>query len=225
MKGLYDIIGFLPEFMQGPILTFMLIVMGYTVAKLLAAVIISCLPRRADIEGFDAMAMPNRWPRMTFWGVWLVFIVLGFNQLPWLAAAIDKLHIQPSNFSVQFIAVLGAVLLAMADPWMRQVCETVKVSYESGALAKISAGLQISRFRIIYGCLFFASFVLFTLLSDFSLRLIAIIRTALFGVAFGKVVKAFTTSLLGHKSADQNVVHNIIFYFIALIFIISALDV
>jgi len=224
MTGLYDIIDFLPEFMQGPPLTFILIFIGYVTAKLLAAVVSSsCLPRRADIEGRETMAMPNRWPRIAFWGVWLVFIVLGFNQSPRLAVAINKLNIQALNLSVQLIAVLGAVLLITIDPWVPQFLNGLKASYKTGFLAKVNIITGNRLFLISSGFIVLSLFLFENLFNNLTEKIVVTFIHIVSAMLLAKVFQHFILSLQNVQFNKQSWPQQFMVYYVVSVFIMSAL--
>ena len=72
MRHLYEAIDFLPMMMQPPIVALIVILVGYFLSKVFAAIVHAAIPKNTTEEESDILPLDARVTRTCFWGSWLM---------------------------------------------------------------------------------------------------------------------------------------------------------
>ena len=87
--------------MQPPIVALIVILVGYFLSKIFAAIVHAVIPTNTTVEESEFLALDARVTRTCFWGSWLICILIGFNQLPLLSSAMSKWQIDIAKLPIQ----------------------------------------------------------------------------------------------------------------------------
>ena len=120
MRHLYEAVGFLPMMMQPPIVALIVILLGYLLSKIFAAIVHAVIPTYPTVEKSELLSLDVRVTRTCFWGSWLICILIGFNQLPLLSSAMSKWQIDTAKIPIQTMVVAGTILLLTLEKWLIQ---------------------------------------------------------------------------------------------------------
>ena len=123
MSFLYEQINFLPEAVQPSIVMFLLIIVGYFISKIGAALI--------------AKVMTKGFTKASFWILWLGFILLGYAQIPILNSALRKWTLVSANITSQIIIIILAVLLFTQESFIDKIRDAVTHAFKRKSPIKI----------------------------------------------------------------------------------------
>ncbi len=150
-------------------------------------------------------------------------MVLGYLQFSSFVTAIDKLYFKTSNFSVQLIAVLGAILLITVDPWVQQFLNGLKESYKTGFLAKVNI-ITGNRLFLISSGFIVLSLVLFeNLFNNLTEKIVVTFLHIMSAIILAKAFQHFILSLLNVQFNKQSWPQRFIVYYVVSVFMMSAL--
>ncbi|MEP3891279.1 MAG: hypothetical protein ABJN69_12540 [Hellea sp.] len=228
MGFLYDAFDYLPEFAQRPVIALLCIIVGYFLSKIFAALLSGILPTK---EGLDTaikqenfLSLRRRMVRSCFWVSWLGFIILGFNQLPLLSSAIKLWLIEPQNFTIQFLILLGGGLLLAMDETIQSLHSALSRFFRYKPRPKLNKVFQFI-LRIFW--------IPLALLGGWALndpqatgiKIIATLLVLLLGYLLGNVIKTTAASLMGLKTVASHLVPKFLFYCVGVTFFMTAIGI
>ena len=134
MEQLSAYLGFLPAWAIGPVIALITIVIGYFVAKIVAAAIAGAinrtgLGRKAQTTGGN---IGKSLSKAVFWVLWLVFILMGLSQFPLLSDQLGFLNGMMENifnYLPQF--AIGGFVLGVGILLSRVVKEALTSTLEA----------------------------------------------------------------------------------------------
>jgi len=225
MRHLYEAIDFLPMMMQPPIVALIVILVGYFLSKVFAAIVHAAIPKNTTEEKSNILPLDVRVTRTCFWGSWLICILIGFNQLPLLSSVMSKWQIGTAKLPMQTMVIAGAILLLTLEKWLVQPLEKFEDLIKSIKRPKIhkAFGYIIIRFSWV----FIAVISGFALSSPrtFSLKVAASFLMIVLGFFLGKVVKTTFSSVIGIQDNTHNFLPKILFYFVFVTFLVTSLEI
>ena len=134
MEQLSAYLGFLPAWAIGPVIAVITIVIGYFIAKIVAAVVAGAinrtgLGRKAQTTGGN---IGKSLSKAVFWVLWLVFILMGLSQFPLLSDQLGFLNGMMENifnYLPQF--AIGGFVLGVGILLSRVVKEALTSTLEA----------------------------------------------------------------------------------------------
>ena len=225
MRHLYEAIDFLPMMMQPPIVALIVILVGYFLSKVFAAIVHAAIPTNTTVEESDILPLGARVTRTCFWGSWLICILIGFNQLPLLSSAMSKWEIGTAKLPIQTMVIAGAILLLTFEKWLVQPFEKFAGLIKSIKRPKIHKAFD--DILIHFSWIFIAVISGFALNSPrtFSLKVAASCLMIVLGFFLGKVVKTTFSSVIGIQDNTHNFLPKILFYFVFVTFLVTSREV
>jgi len=124
MDALYDQLGFLPETMQASIVALLIIIIGYFLSKILAAIVSSIIPAKPTFNekiAEDNLPLRTRVVRACFWVSWLIFIVIGLNELPSIDVSLPQPPSSPEEWTHLVLVIFYAYLLLLSEKYFAQI--------------------------------------------------------------------------------------------------------
>jgi len=213
MEFLYTIVDYLPPRLQGSVVGLLLIVLGYFISKIIAA-----LSFRA-IKRFRSIAENSRVTRLLFWSSWLAFIILAYAQMP-LIVGTKPLRPMSITYLVLIFITFSALLLleAQIKSALTSVYDLIKI-LNFGGLNKL-----LRLFLIYFGWIFFVFLASLTpsSISKIGLKTLATVFITGLGFFLAKIVKETINSFVKQDSKPQPFIVKISFYIPVAIFFISA---
>ena len=225
MRYLYEVIDFLPLIIRPPIVALIVILIGYVLSKVFAAIVHAAIPKSTKAEESDILPIDARVTRTCFWGSWLIFILIGFNQLPLLSSAMGKWQIATANLPIQIMVIIGAILLLTFEKSLIQFFEKFLGLIQSIKRPKIQKAFGDVLIRLSW--FFIAVISGFALDSprSFSLKVVGFFLVIALGFFLGKVVKSTFSSAIGMQDNTHIVLPQILFYFVFVTFLVTSIEV
>ena len=228
VKFLYDTFDYLPEVTQQPIIALLVILVGYFLSKIFAALLSAIIPEK---EGLDAPitqgSVPSRRGRIIlscFWVSWLVFFIVGFIQLPLLSSAIKLWVIELANLGVQFLIILGGGLLLVMDKTVARLNELIRNFFRYISLPKPN-GVVRFMLRALWIPLVVIGGSALNDPQTVGLKVSATLVVLLLGYLLGNVVKVAAASLLGLYATASHLVPKFFFYCVCVTFFMTAISI
>ncbi|MDB2439751.1 mechanosensitive ion channel [Hellea sp.] len=116
MDQLSDHLGFLPDWAVGPIIALLIIIIGYFISKIAAAVVAGGINRtgigkKAKTTGGN---IGKSLSKAVFWVLWLIFILMGLSQFPVISNELTFLNGMMDNiFNYLPQLIVGIVVFAI----------------------------------------------------------------------------------------------------------------
>lgn len=224
MGYLYDLLSFLPEVIRPLTIALLAIISGYFLSKVLASLVLNIFLKEDDSEDSSNSPIRLKLGRITFWVPWLVFIVIGLNQLPLLSLALRKLFLTLANLPMLFLLCIGAILITISEKWWTNFSEKVQASLEPL--------LQVKTIEVIYKIILRLSLLILAVIASFALdspksfglKVVASFLVLIFGFFLSRVVKSVAASLIGVFDIGSEVLNKIISYVVFMAFIVTAIE-
>jgi len=124
MDVLYDQISFLPETMQPTIAALLIIIIGYFLSKILAAIVSSIFPARSaskEIETEGNLPLRTRVVMACFWVSWLIFIVIGLNQHPSTDVSLPRPPSSREEWTHLLLVIFYAYVLLLCEKYVAKI--------------------------------------------------------------------------------------------------------
>ena len=207
MSFLYEQINFLPEAVQPPIVMFLLIIVGYFISKIGAALI--------------AKVMSKGVTKASFWVLWLGFILLGYAQIPILNSALRKWTLAPANITSQIIIIILAVLLFTQESFIDKIRDAVAHAYKRKSPIKIPESFQRVLIRIGPVFLMLLIGLAFSDLKSTELKILATIFVVLFGLCLARVAQTALVSILDLRKTSERTLPKAFYYIILASFLVT----
>jgi len=225
MRYLYEALDFLPMMMQPPIAALIVILVGYFLSKIFAAIVHAAIPTNPTVEESDVLPLNARVTRTCFWGSWLICILIGFNQLPLLSSAISKWQIDTAKLPIQTMVITGAILLLTFEKWLIQPFEKFSSLIKSIKRPNIHKGFGDILIRFSWPFIAVISGFALDSPRTFSLKVAGSFLIIALGFFLGKVVKTTFSSAIGIQDNTHVFLPKILFYFVFVTFLITSLEV
>ena len=207
MSFLYEQINFLPEAVQPSVVMFLLIIVGYFISKIGAALI--------------AKVMSKGVTKASFWVLWLGFILLGYAQIPILNSALRKWTLAPANITSQIIIITLAVLLFTQETFFDKVRDAVTHAFKRKSPIKIPESFQ--RILIQIGSVFLMVIIglAFSELKSTELKILATIFVVLFGLCLARVAQTAFVSILDLRKTGERTLPKVFYYIVLASFLVT----
>jgi len=154
MEWIYDNLSFLPEVIQSHIVGMLIIIIGYTLSKVLAAIVMAMLPKERSSQETDALSLSwqRRIVRACFWLSWLVFILIALKQIH-----ADKFYFSYDNFDLYQLSLMSlfACILIFTEDIFSKFAKTIIGFFQSIPLPKSNPFYRFLR-RYIWIPIFFS---------------------------------------------------------------------
>ncbi len=216
---------FLPEAVQRPISTLLLVTVGFFCAKILSAIVSNIIPQQKTDVGDEFPSLRIRVSRACFWCVWLAFGIIGLKQLPFLFPAIEKIATNRTDAPTQIVMGLGAVLILCLEPRITQF-----IAKQRGKIPKRLKIKTNSTFTklIPYFCL-----ILFIVACGISLdapntyrfKIVETVLVIFTGVFLMGMFKKVAASLLDMFKIRSEFLLRFISYFVFMAFIVTSFEI
>ena len=124
MDVFYDHLGFLPETMQPTIAALLIIIVGYFLSKIFAAIVSSIIPPNPDSTEIvieEILPIRTRVIRACFWVCWLIFIVIGLNQLPSISISLPQNPPSPETWMNILLMAFYAYVLLLSEKYIAKL--------------------------------------------------------------------------------------------------------
>ncbi|MDA8708279.1 hypothetical protein N9M10_02795 [Hellea sp.] len=221
MEWIYDNLSFLPEAIQSHIVGMLIIITGYTLSKVLAAIVMAMLPKERSSQETDALGLSwhGRMVRACFWLSWLVFILIALKQIH-----TDKFNFSYDNFDFYQLSLMSlfAYILIVTEDIFSKFAKTIIGFFQSITLPKSNPFYRFIR-RYIWIPIFFI-FVLALASPETLGRKLAITIVILFtGWLLSVVVKQAFAATLGVSGKLQKFLPKFLFYFVLVHFLVAAI--
>lgn len=225
MRHLYEAIDFLPMMMQPPIVALIVILVGYFLSKIFAAIVHAAISTNTTVEESDVLPLDARVIRTCFWGSWLICILIGFNQLPLLSSAMSKWQIDTAKLPIQTMIVTGAIILLTFEKRLIQPFE--KFSGLIKSIKRPEIHKAFGDILIRFSWIFIAVISGFALDSSrtFSLKVAGSFLMIALGLFLGKIVKTTFSSAMGVQDNSHIFLPRILFYVVFVTFLVTSLEV
>jgi len=224
MDALYDYISFLPEAIQPIIVASFVIVVGYFLSKIFAAIIVSLIPAKSpseEITNEDAMPLRIHLGRLIFWPSWLTFIVIGTNQVHSILPEFFQYISSPSNLMSMLPAALGACILIISEKYIAQIFKVLSEFYRS---IPIHRDNSVARFIMRFSWIPLLAVFAVTLASPdtFGYNTTSTLLILLFGWLISTVLKQAVSSIINPLGLKNELIAKFVSYFVFVHFLVAA---
>lgn len=213
MEFLYTIVDYLPPRLQGYVVGLLLIVVGYFISKIIAA-----LSFRA-IKRFRPIAENSRVTRFLFWSIWLAFIILAYAQIPIIVGTTPLWPISISYLAL--ISIISSALLLL-ESQIKSVLTSVLNLMKTPKFGVLNKPVRL--FLIYFGWIFFVFLASLTpgSISNVGLKTLATVFIIGLGFFLAKIMKVAMNSFVSQESTPEPLIARVSFYIPGAIFLISA---
>jgi hypothetical protein len=217
--------------MQSTIAALVIIVVGYFLSKILAAIVSSIVPAKQATKGIGAeetLPLNTRMARACFWISWLILIVIALNEVSPIPAQIRaslRNGDTPSleGFMQLSLMALFAYVILLSEKYIARLFKAFTDFYRSIPLSRENPAVQfIIRFSwlpilIICG-------VALASPETLGYRVTVTILTLLFGWLFTTVLRQALSSLFNPIRLQHGLVAKFFSYFVFVHFIVAAVN-
>jgi hypothetical protein len=138
---------YLPAWLVGPLVALAIIIVGYIISKILAAVVSGAinrtgLGRKAQTTGGN---IGKSLSKAVFWVVWLIFILMGLSQFPLVSDALEPIK-GMLNSVYEYLPQLavGVVVLAIGAMMAKVVKEALTSTLEAAQVDNLASRFGIA---------------------------------------------------------------------------------
>ena len=221
MDALYEYISFLPEATQPIIAALIIIIVGYFLSKIFAAIvsnIIPAAPASNEINEEETLPLRTRIIRICFWVSWLIFIIIGLNQHPSYSIAIPQAPSSLKEWISLFELAFYAFVLLLTEKYILLLFEALKKAYRS---------LPLPRDNAVFRYLIRNSWLPIVIVGGITLgspetigyKITLTVIILLIGSIIGKVVQEAVRNIF-----QNEFIAKLIYYMIFILFLISVFD-
>ena len=221
MEWILDSFTFVPELIRPQIVGIFIIIIGYTLSKVLAAIVMSTLPKESPTQEIDELnsSWQQRTGRSCFWFSWLVFILTALDQM---YAGKFNLSFQSINyFQLSLMSLLAYILIITEDSFSK-FAKAMFDLFQSIPLPKSNP-----TFRFLRRYIWVPILVIFitalaspeTLGRKFTITVIIVFT----GWLLSAVVKQALIATLGSSGKLQRFLPKFLCYFVLVHFLIAAI--